>query len=391
MQALKQLLARAWYRSHFYLNVPMVLQLLAFRELRDEFYAGLWRDAAASIGARATPWKAGFTRIERDGLTTMVRQGSLMLDDHLLLDLMGNKALTLALMGEKGYATPRCQSLAIGSVAGAERFLDEIAGPVVVKPASGTGGGRGVTTGITDMQALRAAARLAARYDTDLLVEEQIGGSSYRLLYLDGQFLDAVRRDPPVVTGNGRDTIRRLVSRENDKRLDARPITALSPLRVDRDCLNTLEAQGRHPRSVLKPGERITVKTAVNENCAAANHTVIDQVHPDTVELGARLVRDLGVRLAGLDLICRDIRSPLTADNGCINEINTTPGLHHHYLVADPSRRVPVAEYVLEYMFQKRIGVMRLDRFMPDVQPGAMHVPTYPHAVPAFRPMRPAE
>jgi hypothetical protein len=52
---------------------------------------------------------------------------------------------------------------------------------------------------------------------------------------------------------------------------------------------------------------------------------------------------------------------------------------------------VPVAEYVLEYMFQKRIGVMRLDRFVPNVQPGAMPVPTYPHAMSAFRPMRPAE
>jgi cyanophycin synthetase len=274
---------------------------------------------------------------------------------------------------------------------GAKAFLDEVAGPVVVKPVSGTGGGRGVTTGVADAHGLRGAAKLAARYDGDLLVEEQVSGTSYRLLFLDGQFLDAVRRDPPAVTGNGRDSIRRLIFTENDKRLNARPITALSPLRVDRDCLNTLRAQGLSPRAVPKPGERVTVKTAVNENSADGNHTVMDQVHPETVALGARLVQDLGVRFAGLDLICRDIRAPLTRANGCFNEVNTTPGVHHHYLVADPSRRAPVAEYVLEYMFRKHIGVMQLGRWDPESQPGAMNIPTYPHAMPAFRSMRPAE
>ena len=42
------------------------------------------------------------------------------------------------------------------------------------------------------------------------------------------------------------------------------------------------------------------------------------------------------------------------------HEINTTPGLHHHALLADPAAGLPVAELVLEHLFAKRQGVMVL-------------------------------
>ena len=76
----------------------------------------------------------------------------------------------------------------------------------------------------------------------------------------------------------------------------------------------------------------------------------------------ARIVKDLGVRFAGLDLICKDVSAPLSGNNGRIGEINTTPGIHHHYLVCDAANAVPVAELVLEEMFSKRQGVMILGK-----------------------------
>src|SRR5688572_32104639 len=54
-----------------------------------------------------------------------------------------------------------------------------------------------------------------------------IAGASYRLLYLEGRLIDAVRRDPPTVTGDGYSTIRRLIAHENRRRLERRPFTAL--------------------------------------------------------------------------------------------------------------------------------------------------------------------
>ena len=121
-----------------------------------------------------------------------------------------------------------------------------------------------------------------------------------------------------------------------------------------------LAAQGLAASSVLERGRTIPVKHAINENAARDNHNVKSKVHRDIIETGGRLVKDLGVRFAGLDLICSDVTVPLAESKGVFREINTTPGIHHHYLLADPATVTPVAELVLEHMFSTRQGVMIL-------------------------------
>lgn len=356
---LKDHLWRLFYRARFYMDAPALYQMLQFQSLRDAYYRELWQEAARNVGAECAAWRFGYHRISRDGMTTVVKQSSMMMDDHLTLGIIGNKALTYELLQDLGCRVPSFRLFRMQELHKAQEFLARQSGPVVVKPASGTGGGRGVTTGVTTPAGLAKASRLAARSGPDLLVEEQLEGDSYRLLYLDGTLIDAVRRDPPVLVGDGSRTIRDLIRIENRKRLSQRPVTALSPLTLDRDCVNRLATLGLAPGSRLEKGRVIEVKRAVNENCASRNHVVTDRVHPSTVALGRRLTTDLGIRFAGVDLLCRDISAPLDAANGCVNEINTTPGIHHHYLVSEPARATPVAELALQRLFETRQGVMR--------------------------------
>jgi len=78
----------------------------------------------------------------------------------------------------------------------------------VVKPAYGTGAGRGVTTRIDSYKKLKQASYLAAAFKPQLLIEEQVSGDSFRLLYINGVFVDPIRRDPPVVVGDGQSSIK---------------------------------------------------------------------------------------------------------------------------------------------------------------------------------------
>jgi cyanophycin synthetase len=180
------------------------------------------------------------------------------------------------------------------------------------------------------------------------------------LLFLDGEFIDAIRRDPPSVTGDGRHTLKALVAAENRRRLKAKPISSLSPLVFNKECINTLAALGLRAGSVLEAGRTVAVKQAINENAARDNRNVKGEVHRDIIDTGGRLAKDLGVRLAGLDLIATDVSAPLSAGKCTFSEINTTPGIHHHYLLRDPATITPVAELVLEHMFSTRRGVMTL-------------------------------
>lgn len=349
-----------FFRALRYADLRALHTLVQFRSLREEFYADLWLKTAEDIGAQIQKTRYGYFRISRGNLTTFVEKHRVMLDDHLTLNLMGNKALTYEVMSEKGVPVPSHTVFTLAQMQLAQQFLEQQTGPIVVKPARATGAGRGVTTAIADSSALNRAARQAARYGSLLVAEQQIAGSSFRLLYLDGMLIDAIRRDPPRLRGNGNATIKQLLRAENRRRLASRPIAALSPLVIDPEFRNTLAARGLNPRSRPADGESIVVKHAANENTAAENIRVTDQVNAQTVETGSRLVKDLGIRLAGLDVLCRDISAPLSPGNGLFGEINTTPGLHHHYLVEQPDDRVHVASQILDHMFTHRSGVMVL-------------------------------
>ena len=72
------------------------------------------------------------------------------------------------------------------------------------------------------------------------------------------------------------------------------------------------------------------------------------------------VVNDLGIRLAGVDILSADISQPLAANGGRFGEINTTPGLHHHYLIAQTRKGPGIAEILLDHLFTTRSGVFVL-------------------------------
>jgi D-alanine-D-alanine ligase-like ATP-grasp enzyme len=218
-----------------------------------------------------------------------------------------------------------------------------------VKPARDSGAGHGVTTGITDRNSLARAAALAASYGEALLIEQQIAGANYRLLYLDGTLLDAVLRKPPTVIGDGRATMRTLVDRANELRLAQGASNAQFLLTTDLDMRRTLEAQKLSFRSVPALGAVVVLKTVINENGGIDNETVTESICESIIADGARATVAVGSRLAGVDVITPDPTIPLADSGGVICELNTTPGLYYHYHKADGSTAVavPILERLL--------------------------------------------
>lgn len=325
-----------------------------FTQLAGRFYADMWAEAAERIGATVEDIGYGFLRILRKGCETFVNNASVMLDNHLVLQLAGNKPLFHKLLREWGYDAPAHCEYDLASLQRAEAFMRQASGPCVVKPAAAGAAGKGVTTNVRNARELRRASYLASAFSRSLLIEQQVPGDSYRLLYLNGEFLDAVRREPPRVQGDGRSSLRELIARENQRRLQADPIAALHPITCDLECKLTLQLQGRKLSTVPPAGLWVQVKTVVNQNASRENHSVRAQVHPDIIALGAELAGKLRIQLAGFDVMTPDISRKLEEVGGVINEVNTKPGLHHHYLISDREQGVPLAERILEFLLSKK-------------------------------------
>jgi D-alanine-D-alanine ligase-like ATP-grasp enzyme len=268
------------------------------------------------------------------------------IDDPVTIAIANNKLLTYRLLGETGLSVPRHAGFALTDAVKAFAFLESSRRDCVVKPAIGTGGGRGVTTGITRSSQLARAAAAASVYGDELLIEEQVEGDNYRLLYLDGVLLDAFVRKLPTVVADGRSTVAKLVERANADRLRHGSELSQVLLTVDLDMQRTLAKQGLSLRSIPAEGRVVTLKTVINENRGADNTSATHLLCDSVVEDGARAARALHVRLAGIDIITRDPGVPLAESGGVVLEVNTTPNFYFHYHKQDG--RFPVAAHVLE-------------------------------------------
>lgn len=312
---------------------------------QDAFYQRTWRQAAERLGGSYTVLADTIGEIEVEGTRTRLVGNVSEIDDPVTLAVLHDKPLTHRLLQEQGLPVPRHACFSMSDMTPALAFLKASSGNCVVKPAGGTGGGRGVTTGICTTGHLARATAAAAVYADELLIEEQMTGDNYRLLYLDGRLIDAYVRRLPTVIGDGRSSIRKLVERANDERLAREAGVSQVLLTIDLDMCRTLAGQRLTLRSVPEAGRQVTLKTVVNENSGADNTTVTDALHPAIVAAGERAVRALRTRFAGIDIVMSDHTKPLEQTGGVILEVNGTPNLYYHYTKQDGS--FPVAEHLL--------------------------------------------
>jgi cyanophycin synthetase len=325
------------------LRYPAAFEILS--RSRRTFYERLWREAAAEVGAGVRDLGEGFLELSRDQRRTRVWQQWVELDDAVTLRLALDKAIVTRLLAEAGLPVPEQLELSLGELDRGARFLG--GGACVVKPASGTGGGESTTVGIRTPGELRRAALRAARSDSRLLLERQAPGDVYRLLFLDGALLDVVRRLPPRLVGDGHSTIDELIAAENARRVAAAGEAGLDLLTVDLDCVLTLRLAGLSLRTVTPAGQAVVVKTVTNQNRVEDNETLREGLCDQVVADARRAAEAVGLRLAGVDVVTPDPARPLRDAGGTIIEVNGTPGLHHHYHVADAASATPVAVPIL--------------------------------------------
>jgi D-alanine-D-alanine ligase-like ATP-grasp enzyme len=337
----------------------------SLRRLRDEpllrsyrtgVYEELWREAAEALGASFERRSGGVLEIRLDGRTTWVYRQEVALDPAVTLRASLDKSLAHGFLAAAGISIPDHRLCDVNRLGSALGFLREHPEGVVVKPAGGTGGGIGTTASVRTELQLRRAVLLASRKTQQVLVEARVPGHVHRILFLDGELLDVVRREPPHVTGDGSASIRTLIERENEARLEALGRRGPALLTTTLDCVFTLAAAGLELGSVPESGRRVQVKATTNQAGPADCHTERTPIAPELLRQVTAAVAATNLRLAGVDLITTDVAQPLEATGGAVIEVNGNPALHHHYQVADPAGASRVCIPVLRRVFETRVA-----------------------------------
>lgn len=314
---------------------------------RAAVYRSIWTEASGVIDADVAEIAPGTFELRSGSRRTVVTDHSLRLDPPEALARALDKPAVARALRANGLPTPDQVAFRFGDHGTPEGFLVAADGPCVVKPAHGRTGS-GVTTNVrTPDDLLRAVIRAGADSD-ELLIERQLDGLVYRLLFLDGRLLDVLERRAPRVIGDGRSSVASLIEAENERRLQASGWAGLSLVKVDLDCQLTLASSGLDLRSVPAAGTVVEVKTATNQNGAVDNRSVLGAIGDDLVVQSHMAVEIVGLRLAGVDVITTDPRASLTSTGGAILEVNGLPGIHYHYLVHPDTGYRPVAVPIVQ-------------------------------------------
>ncbi len=327
-----------------------------FSGKRSLIYQRYWETAASKCKADIHPMDNDIFKISKENKATYVQYHYVNIDSYFNLKIADNKPFIHKILKENGFHVPHYLEYRFDSIKNAENFLQEHNYKCVVKPCGGSSG-YGITTAINSFKRLRSAslAALSSFYDDKIMIEEELAGDSYRLLYLDGQLLDVIQRKRPTVIGDGSSTIKQLISIENSSRLNGVFTGSMSQLSVDLDLKYYLKDTGRSITSVPKKDELCVVKNVSNENTNRDNIKISDSIHHEFKELALALRETFGFKLIGIDVMTSDITKSLKETGGAVNEINIPPGLHYHELVANTDDDHQIGSSILNYIFSHTV------------------------------------
>ena len=214
--------------------------------------------------------------------------------------------------------------------AGAHKIYQKLVPPVIVKPYSGSAS-RHTVLHIDTPEELERAFKVAKQVAPFAVIEEELVGPVFRATVVNGVLSATLRRDPPMVIGDGAHTLRELVEEENKH--PARSGPYYSPIKLDDAAEKELSWQGYTFDSVPEKGARVLFHQKVNWSVGGTTADVTDEVHPDNVALFEETARVLKAPIVGIDFIIEDISRSWTEQERCgILECNSMPFFDNHHL-----------------------------------------------------------
>ncbi|MEA5582519.1 cyanophycin synthetase [Nodularia harveyana UHCC-0300] len=265
------------------------------------------------------------------------------------VELACDKEATKRILAAAGAPVPR--GTVINFLDDLEEAIEYVGSyPIVIKPSDGNHG-RGITIDIRSWDEAEAAYEAARQVSRSIIVERYYLGRDHRVLVVDGKVVAVAERVPAHIVGNGRSTIGDLIAETNQdpNRGDGHD-KILTKIELDRNSYQLLERQGYTLNSVPPKGVICYLRATANLSTGGSAIDRTDEIHPENVWLAQRIVKIIGLDIAGLDIVTTDISRPLRETDAVIVEVNAAPGFRMHVA---PSQGTPrnVAGSVMDMLF----------------------------------------
>jgi len=259
-----------------------------------------------------------------------------------------DKELTKRLLHAAGVPVPVGRP--VENAADAWAAALEIGGAVVIKPQDGNQG-KGVAVNLTTREQVEAAYEVAFKISDEVLVERYLPGYDYRILVVGNKLVAAARREPPLVIGDGVHSVHQLVEQVNrDPRRGVGHANSLTRISFDDIALARLAEDGLTADSIPARGMRVVLRNNANLSTGGTATDVTDDVHPEFAARAIAAAQMVGLDIAGVDIVCKNVLRPLEEQGGGVVELNAAPGLRMHLHPSFGKGRA-VGEAIIANMF----------------------------------------
>ena len=266
----------------------------------------------------------------------------------IAVEIAQNKDETKRVLGAIGLPVP------FGGVARSEREAVDIARdigfPVILKPLDASQG-RGISPRLDDEDAIRAAWPEAQAISPTVVIERYSEGTDHRVLVVNGKVVAVAERVPARVIGDGSRSIRELIEIENrDPRRGIGHTKILTWLPLDDTTEAYLAESGRTLEAVPRQREVVLLRSTANLSTGGTSLDRTDEIHPDNATACEMAAGAVGLDVAGIDVITRDISVPFRDNGAVIIEVNAAPGIRMHTHPAAGTAR-NVAAPILDMLY----------------------------------------
>jgi cyanophycin synthetase len=310
-----------------------------------------------AVEKRGIPWRRvgtdSFVQLGYGSKRRFIQAAMAENTSAIAMEAAGDKEFTKLLLRQVSIPVPRGE--VVRTEEDAVEALDHIGVPCVVKPLDGRQG-KGVSLNISTPDQMKQAFAVACEFSDKVLVEELFVGNNYRVLVVDGRMIAASERNPACVIGDGHHSISELIDIENLNptrgESHEKPLTRI---KVDDIMTAYLEKAGLRLSDVPGNNEMVCLRESINLSTGGTAKDVTDEVHPEVRDMCERAARVVGLNICGIDLVMRDIRTPVELSGvgkqgGGIIELNAAPGLRMHLFPSEGKPR-DVGAAIVEMLY----------------------------------------
>lgn len=321
------------------------------------YLTNLIKKLGPKIGAKVViepEWGIVAQIIYPNGVVRSLRMYSLDLNHIASADIAKDKDYAKFFMQKLGYPVAEGKTIFSNrwakivksnrTISYGIKYAGGLGYPLIVKPNSQSQGN--AVCLVSNSKELKRALADAFQIDRVAIIERYLPGRDYRIVVLGKEVISAYERVPLSVIGDGKNSILSLLKikqklfekNERDTRIDFK----------DRRIKIKLQKLEYSFSSVLPKGKKIFLLDNANLSTGGDSFDVTEKIHPDFYKIAVDLTSDMGLRIAGVDLMVTkgDITMNPKDCSYYIIEINAAPGLDHYVASGKQQQKKVEAMYL---------------------------------------------